>query len=781
MKKSFLIARSNLRRAKGQTAAIVVLILCASLMLNLWLMLSTDYKRNFDRYHDKLNAEHVTLALDSHDSELLRFISETLESDARVTQYCMTDALIASGSFSYNGGEIITNIVFLDKQTALERSVGKIEIVEDSEFTSGIYLPMLYSMDKNISVGETIDITVNSSVVSYTVCGFLNSVMTGSHNCTMTTLLLTEDKYAEFKEKCLAPECTLVSVRIGDKTESENFEAILKNEISSRYPAVGTASNSYALVSTSRYISQTICSGVVSAMAFLVTLIALVVIASNVINYIQENMKNLGALKAVGYRSRQIISALLLQFLGAALITAVIGIGLSYLLFPSVNAMMIAQTGIPYAIAFLPLPFIITLAGIGGSVFLAVWLSSRRIRRIEPIVALREGIQTHSFKRNHVPLEKTRTPLTLALALKTTLSGMKQNITVCITVLVLSLILVFCGLMVNNVITDIEPFINLIVGESADSRININTGIEDEFLQVMNADERVEKVYLYHTIEVRHVGGIALMATISDDFSKANNQNVCIEGRYPRYDNEVAVAAKYAMENDLKLGDEITLTANGTEAAYIISGFTQISNNLGKDCLLTRAGYERMGELPNATYNINVEDGVNIDQFNSEAGERFGSSLNYSVNFRSALEGSGSVYISLITIIVIAVLVLSAVIIVFVLYLLVRTMLNNKKRDYGIMKALGFTTGQLVLQTAASFMPAVLLSTIVGITVSSLIINPLLALFLSGIGIVKCTFPIPAGFIAVSGAGLVLFTFAAACLLSLKIRKIAPRTLLAGE
>ena len=52
MRKSILIARSNIRKAKGQTASIFVLILLAALMLNLWLMLSMDYKANFDRYHD---------------------------------------------------------------------------------------------------------------------------------------------------------------------------------------------------------------------------------------------------------------------------------------------------------------------------------------------------------------------------------------------------------------------------------------------------------------------------------------------------------------------------------------------------------------------------------------------------------------------------------------------------------------------------------------------------------------------------------------------------------
>ena len=299
MRKSFLIARSNLREAKGQTAAIIVLILCAALMLNLWLMLATDYKRNFERYHEKLNAEHVTLALSGADGELRDFVSETLDQSEQTEQYCMNDALHMVGVFEYNGGEVNSELVFLEKQAALNRSVGKVEIVEEGPFTSGIYLPMLYATNNSHSIGETIEITIGSNVVSYTICGFFNSVMAGSHNCGMCEILLTEDLYEELEEKGFAPKSTLVSVRIHNKAESEEFEAMLKNGLSSQYPGVRTVSNSYALVTSSRYISQMICSGIISAMAFLVTLIALVVISSNVINYIQENIKNLGVLKAV--------------------------------------------------------------------------------------------------------------------------------------------------------------------------------------------------------------------------------------------------------------------------------------------------------------------------------------------------------------------------------------------------------------------------------------------------------------------------------------------------
>lgn len=780
MGKMFLLAHSNLRRTKGQMAAIIVLLLLASSMLNLWLMLSMDYRQNFDRCHDRLNAEHVTIAADGSVREMKRFLSRTVEEDTRTAEYSLDTCMHMVGIFESHGGEINSELIILEKEAALSRTLGKIELTEEGGIQSGVYMPVLYKSD-DVDVGKTIEVTIGSRRFSYTVCGFFNSTMAGSHNCSMCALVLTKDKYEELEHTGCAPQSTLCSVRLIDRDTCEDYEAMLKNAVSSQYPGIRTVSNSYALVSQSRYISQMICSAIISAMAFFILLIALVVISSNIINYIQENMQSLGALKAVGYTSRQLTASLLLQFLGISVLVSTAGAVLSYCLFPLINTMMEAQTGIPYAMHFLPLPMAVTFAVTWSAVALIVFLSSRRIKKIEPIAALRQGIRTHNFKRNHIPLETTRAPLHAALALKTTFSGAKHNITVCITMLVLSLFIVFSGLMAENMIVDMNPFLNLIVGETSDSCINVNAEIETDFLREMTSDGRVEKIYLYNSIEVRHVGGLGLMAVICDDFSKVSNQNVVFEGRFPKYENEIAIAAKYAKEKNLAIGDEITITANGKNAGYLITGFTQITNNLGKDCLLTRAGYERLGNLKTTSYYLLLQDDVDIDAFNSEAKERFNGQVNATINVVTTIEGGTSVYVSLMTAIVAAILILSAVIIAFVLYLLVRIMISNKKRDYGILKALGYTTGQLILQTALSFMPAVILSTIAGTAACTLIINPLTALFLGSIGIVKCIFTVPVGFIAIAAAGLILFAFATVCVLSLRIRKITPRELLAGE
>jgi len=781
MNKIFLLAFSNMRKSKTQTVIIFILILFAAAMFNIWLVLSMDYKQNFDRCHDRLDAGHVTLVIEDDRREVKDTVSGILEDDVRTEKYETQNCLCASISFAYNGGSSNNYAAFIKKEQLLSRNIEKIEFTKESSHTSGIYLPMLYSTGNNYKTGDTINIEINGTKYNYTVCGFFNSVMAGSHNCTICLFILTNDKYAELMDNGPAARSCITSVRINDREQSELFETEFGNKVVKEYPQAYVTSNSYATVSMSRYISQMICSGIVSVMAFLVILISLVVIASNIINYIQENMGNLGVLKAVGYTYRQLATVFIFQFLSIVLVAALSGIMLSYAVFPVVNTMMVSQTGIPYTPHFLLLPFIIVISVICGLVALVTWLSSHRARKIEPIVALRQGIQTHNFKKNFLPLAETKIPLGPSLALKTTLSNKKHSIISCITMLLLSLVVTFSGLMFENVIVDMEPFVNMVVGETAHSGITVSASAEKEFLKAAGSDSRTEKVYLYSSAAVSHKGGKGLVATLCDDFSKVNNPGMCIEGRYPEYDNEIAVAAKYARDEGLKPGNVITMVAQGKEADYIISGLTQLSNALGKDCMFTRSGYERMGSLESTCYYINLSDGTDIDRFNSDMERRFGKDIINIVNIQKILDGTSKVYVSLVTVIVIIILILSILVISLVLYLLARILLNNKKKDYGVLKALGFTTGQLILQTALSFMPAIIISSVTGLVVSAFIINPLMAVFLSNIGIVKCTFNIPVVFITVAGTGLVIFAFLFVCFMSLRIKKTAPRELLCNE
>lgn len=180
MKKAFLIARSNFRKSKGQVISIAALMLIVGMMLNLWLILQMDYKKNFERHHDRLNAEHVAMCVNigsmNESEKLSEKLTDVIENDSRTDEYSIDDALLMPGSFQYNGGDLNTTCVFLDKETAVSRSVGKIEIVEDSDEISGIYVPMIYKSEE-IAIGKQMKITSGTYEFNYTICGFTNSVM----------------------------------------------------------------------------------------------------------------------------------------------------------------------------------------------------------------------------------------------------------------------------------------------------------------------------------------------------------------------------------------------------------------------------------------------------------------------------------------------------------------------------------------------------------------------------------------------------------------------------
>ncbi len=579
----------------------------------------------------------------------------------------------------------------------------------------------------------------------------------------------------------MADEGTFVSVRLTDKNEGESFQTMLNERISSQFPSTLMPGGFYEQVELARYTSQTMCSAIMIVASGIILFVTLVVIFSNITNYIQEEMKHLGVLKAMGYKSNQIIGMLLLQFLSISGVTTLLGIGSSYVLFPFINTMLIAQTGIPYHVHFLFLPFIITMVTIGGTVTITVLLSASRIKKITPIMALRQGTKTHSFQKNHLPLERTNLPLSIALSLKTALLEKKQTIILSITMMILTLVVVFTSVMVENVIIDREVFINLIMGESVDSIIVVKEENEQELLQAIHEDERVKSYYLYHMLDVSHVGGTKLVTIVSDDFSKLKNQDMCIKGRFPKYENEVAIGIKYANDKGLHLGDEITISVSGKEQTYLISGLTQFASAIGKDCLMTRSGYQRLEHLTTITYYIQLQDEVDIDTFHTDMQNKLSTHLIDVINGKATYQGMLSEYITFVTMIVVGLIVLSTFIVSFVLYLLVRVMLNKKKREYGIMKAFGVTTKQLILQTAISFLPIQIIATGVGVVISCCIVNPLFSFMLSKIGIVICHFAIPVGMIIIVSICMIAVSFVLVCMLSRKIKKISPKELLMGE
>ena len=269
---------------------------------------------------------------------------------------------------------------------------------------------------------------------------------------------------------------------------------------------------------------------------------------------------------------------------------------------------------------------------------------------------------------------------------------------------------------------------------------------------------------------------------ILDNDGKLKNQDACYDGRLPQYENEVAISGKYCISYNYKIGDEIELGIGDKKAKYIITGFIQSTNNNGQEAVMLENGVKRILDKDfDKVYYFDVDEGTDIDECLDKIKEKFGDRISSAVNFKTLVEGSLSIFKMISNMMVVSMLSISALIILLVLYLLIKTLINNKKKDYGILKAIGYTSNDVIMQNAISFMPPIILSVIISCIVSSKIANPYITQIMKTFGVMKATFVIPTGYVAIMGIGFIIISFLFAYLLSRKIRKIEAYNLLRGE
>ncbi len=777
MNKNILLSKSNLKTSKGASICVGVLLFIAALLFNLALVLVTDYKDNFYRLHDKLNAESVSIMTVTKDNNYESYIDNLLSNDDKVDEYEYIEAYGLEVKLPFNSDNFISSAVIVDYNTAANKSIGKMDIVGKTLSEEGIYLPYLFKRN-GYELGDNVKINFGTSnEYEFKVVGFFNSIMVGSNNCAMTMFCLSDNAYNMIEENMENYKGYFLSIRLKDQSKSQTYEGYITDKISADLNTNVIYGNNFNVVSMSRYITQMIASIIILILASLIVVIAIFISAANLSEYIKQNMKKIGALKALGYTSKDLILSFLFQFGIIAFASSLVGASSSYLLMPIMNNILLSQTGIPYSIHFIIFPFGITVLILVLAILLTILLSSIKVRNIDAIVALRNGIMTHSFKRNVLPLENTKKSLNIRLGLKTAINNVRGNITTIITTFVLAFVTVFNVFLLHNAVITFDPMIKLICSITPDGIIIFeDNDDENSFINEISSDKRVYKYYLCSESSVSCMDEVLKSRIVGN--GKDIEEDLIIKGRAPLYNNEVGIGAKFAIDNKLEIGDTISISIDGVSLDFIISGFTQNSDNLGKDCVFTREAFKAFGSEFSVCYYIYVNDDASVDDVLDDYMNMFSCT---GINYMKTISAFTEVYRNLILMIFIGIFVISILVIAFVLFLLVRSLIEKKQREFGILKALGYKTSDLMIELIISFVPALIIGSLLGVVLGYFFINPLFGFFMSGLGLIECNLYIPFGSALLGGLLIVLISVGIIYLLSIKIKKIEAYNLLTAE
>jgi ABC-type antimicrobial peptide transport system permease subunit len=116
-----------------------------------------------------------------------------------------------------------------------------------------------------------------------------------------------------------------------------------------------------------------------------------------------------------------------------------------------------------------------------------------------------------------------------------------------------------------------------------------------------------------------------------------------------------------------------------------------------------------------------------------------------------------------------------------VVMLLVKTKVSQEKRNYGIYKALGFTTRQLIVQMVCSNLPIMIAGAVIGAIASVYLTDRFVVVCLSFCGIKSCHMIINPLWQILTVTGITLVAIIVTVVFSMKIRKIEPAKMLMSE
>ena len=791
MNKTLLLTRSNLRKNRGTSVGLFLMMLIATCLVGISLLIFFDAYPTAQKRAEELNAGDgfITIrgGLDGFTDEK---IDELIGEDTD-HYYVYRDITYPTMTLPFGDGNAALTLA-VDDETAFDREMNRIEVVkEDTSITEKyVYLPYQFNTSGGFDTGDTYEYENYGKKYSFKVKGFTDVIYGGCNNNGIFAFVVDDDSYQKiWDEEQETAETIFIIYDLKDGVKNGAFRIKTSNEMLKVNPFAQLGGAELETMTSSRtFIGLIIAVSMLVLTTLLVVALAMM-LANCISNYIKENMKTLGALKAIGYTGSDIKGSLVIWFFLIALLASAIGIAISYICMPVFAGLVVGQMGLSYQISFNPMATFIPIGFVILFTVIVALISSGKISKIQPIVALREGVESHNFKKNHMPLDKTSLSLNMSLAMKTLFGNMKQSVITFFAVGFMVFCCVISLLMYENFSRN--PKLDIFATEICAGVVAGDGTDEDEMREYLNSRKDIVNLREMLMMDFYYNDEVKLVSYVVEDPSLMRNQSVCYEGRLPKYDNEAAVSGSFAKAYGYEIGDEIKLDYGDNSYNYLITGFIQTTNNNGREAILTYAGADHVVDMDKVPtwFWFDLTDPSNDYAANSEVTNEiigdckdiYGSHIINTINFYEVMGGSMTTFRDISGFMLVVMCGIAIVVIALILYLLIKSLVYHKRRDYGIYKALGYTSGSLMLQTALSFMPAIIASVVAFSIGSYYVANLYISTFMRAFGLMQVNFYIPVVGVVVIGIGLVIVSFFLALAQTSRIKKIEAYNMLVAE
>lgn len=767
MKKAITLSKYFFKKNIKDIISFVVILLISTILFSSAIIINFNVSKDYDKEVDKLNTADSFFTIPSveykdiilNDIKNIKGI-ESVEAQNGImltVPVNMEDSIQEQNQIFYN----IDNVSNINKKEIIKENTDNVK--------HGIYLSNYTYIHSGLDIGDEYKFSIDNINYSFNIKGVVNEMQYGNYTSSVIGEYLEKDAYNYLLQSNKAKSVTTISVKSKDSYSSYND---ISKYLSSKN--INVLSKNYKEQSkTQRLAISNILVLILMIFASSMLIISLFVSKFKIGETLEEEMSNMGALKALGYTSKEIIISCIFPYIISGLLFTILGIIISYFLLPVLSKVIEMQSGFIWKLNIdLSLNIVVLLINI---ILITIFTltASLKIKKLNPINAIR-GITENKNNKNYLEIENSRGSIHFILMLKNFINTKKQNILLGIVLTLITIISSFIGILFYNVNINPINFINTLVEEHPSVVISSNLDLRNEF----EAQDNVKNVIYYDENVTLNYKDNSYKTFVAENFKDLSN-DLCYKGKNPVNSNEVAIGSKLQEDYNINIGDYITLSKNGYENKYKVVGFIQSVNYSGEVIEMTLDGYKILDNLysPTTMY-IYLNNEHKADKFINKVKNKYGNEIISTMNYAESMESATTMYISLISIVCIVIIAITLLLIYLILYIVISGVIMKRKRELGVLKAIGYENKELVKQLVGGFLPSTIIGSILGLIVSKFFMNDIYNKIFVSVGAYKVSFEYPLIIFISLVVLLILTTIVIATILSKKIKKISVYSLI---
>lgn len=602
-----------------------------------------------------------------------------------------------------------------------------------------VAVPIYFMQQYDLKVGETITVKRGDYEKDFTISDYARDYEMNSSLTSSKRFVINQSDYNEMLVNQVGEREYLIQFKLH---ETGDAQAVQTAYIDAGLPANGpTVGGKIFLIFNA--MSDTIVAMVIILISILLIIIASLCIRLTFLATIDEDLREIGVMKAIGISKKDIKKVYLNKYRAISVVAGIVGYLLSFVvvnLFTGNMRLYISSDlsgNLKYVLSLIaPLfvYFIITLY------FKKVL---KRIDKISAVEALRSDImQRGKNKKYSFSLLKNKFFSTnIYMGIRDVFKRFKLY-RLLIVIFVICTFIIILPISVYNTMNSPEFSTYMGVGKS-DMRIDLrktDTITEDykKLQEELANDPDIEKhaAYITGSFQVKNAEGAWDYINIeTGDFSVFPLSY--LEGYAPKEDGEIALSYANASKDglDKKVGDTVIVKVAGAEKKMTVSGIYQDITNGGKTAKATTNLELNENAILWYIVNMDVAKDVNIPEKMEYYQSQYASAqVNDIKEYTQQTLGN---IISQMSTVVIGGIAISLIIIVLITALFLRMLLSKDMSQIAIMRSMGLTANNIKQQYMAGTLLVLLVGIFLGVLVSNYLGEYLVSMGMSSMGAAK--------------------------------------------